>query len=93
MRLLLEQSRKDRARIAALEREVRELRAVFGLDRASPLRLPKARAKRMIRRFFAERHGETLYPDDVAEAMNLDLSQTIELCRELAVDGAIAEKR
>jgi len=93
VQLLLERTRSDRARIATLEREVGELRAILGLGRPSPLRPSKAQAKVMIRRLFARRDADTLYPDDVADALNLDISLSIEVCRELADEGAIAERR
>ena len=48
-------------------------------------------AKPEIKTFYSEHHGEALYPDEVATALKLDVSQVVRLCRELAKEGEIGE--
>ncbi len=79
-------------RIETLEREVAELRSVLGMDRSVPSVLPDAEARALIKKFFVEHDGEVFYPDDVAEALDLDLGQAIKVCRELTAEGKLAEK-
>lgn len=93
--LLSEAQSIDRQRIEELERSVVELRAAVAA--LSPFvephpHLPKADAKAKIKALFQQRHGEVLFPDDVAEALSMDLGQAIELCEELAAEGQIAER-
>ena len=50
-------------------------------------------AKREIKAYYAEHHGETLYPDEVATVLELDVSQVVRLCRVLAEEGEIGEAK
>jgi hypothetical protein len=43
-----------------------------------------------LKAFFEENHGKTFYPDDVAEALDTSLWETIEACEKLAAGGKIA---
>jgi len=79
-------------RIEVLEREVAELRSLLGVDRPAPRVLPVAEARTLIKGYFVQHHGSVFFPDDVAEALNLDIGQTIEICRALASEGSLAEK-
>ena len=49
-----------------------------------------AKAKSEVRAFFKEHDGEVIYPDDVAEVLNIDLMQAVRVCDALAKEGKIA---
>lgn len=88
---VVEQNRqRDRERIETLERKVAELEAATGLDRPAPRKVSRAQAKKEIRAHFRDNHGKTIYGDEIAEALNLDLMQVIEICEELEREGRIA---
>lgn len=55
--------------------------------------LSRSYAKKAIKALYEQRHGEVLFPDDVAKTLHFDLGLTIELCKELADEGRIAEMR
>jgi hypothetical protein len=74
-----------KARVAALEEEWR------APDELELRDLRDDEAKREIKAYFEEHHGETLYPDEVAKALRLDVLQVIHLCQELAREQQIAE--
>ena len=88
---LLSERREHRARIAALEAKVAELEAAVGLPTSEPRKIKKAQAKKEIQAYFDEHDDAVIYPDDVAEALNIDLRLAIDLCRELATEGYIGE--
>ena len=48
--------------------------------------------KTKIRAYFKEHHGETFYPSDIMETLDLDLDivEVINICEELVSDGKIA---
>ncbi len=89
---VVEQNRqRDRERIGALEREVAELRDAVGLGRPMSRKVSDQRAKKEIVTYFSKHRGGSFDPDEIAQALNLDLSQTVKLCRELASEGEIVE--
>ena len=92
LRSALEINRRNQQRIEALERQVAELMSVLGLDQSEPRDITKAQAKRDIRVYFRENNGKDIYPDEIAEALNLDLMQVITVCDELEKDGRITSK-
>lgn len=88
---IVEQNRqRDRERIGALERKVAELEAATGLDQPAPRKISRAQAKKEIKAHFRDNHGKTIYGDEIAEALNLDLMQVIEICEDLEREGKIA---
>lgn len=48
------------------------------------------RAVKEITDFIAANEGETVFPDEVAEALDLDLMKVIEICEALVEEGKIA---
>lgn len=83
--------RRDRERIETLEQEVAELREAVGLDRPMPRKISGQQAKKEIVTYFSKNRSGSFDPDEIAQALNLDLSQTVKLCRELASEGEIVE--
>lgn len=73
------------ARVSELEKTTGVLAPVQLRD------LSDENAKLEIKSFFEKHHGKTLFPDEVADALDLDVLQVIRLCRELAGEGEIAE--
>ncbi len=73
------------ARISKLEKATGVLAPVQLRD------LSDEDAKLEIKSFFEKHHGKTLFPDEVADALDLDVLQVIRLCRELEGGGEIAE--
>ena len=72
--------------------------AAMGLDPsevAAPVaearELSDGEAKAEIKAFFDENHGEVLYPDEVADALRIEVDQAIRLCDDLSRDGEIAQ--
>lgn len=53
--------------------------------------LDEASAKQAIKAYFEQHHGEVMYPDDVADALGLDILQAVQLCAALAEEGEIGE--
>ena len=49
------------------------------------------RAREEIRAYFEKHHGEILFADEVAEALSIDVEQSIRLCEVLRREGKIAE--
>ena len=82
-------NRRNQERIDALEHRVAELGSMLGLDQTETRDITKALAKREIRAYFREHDGKEIYPDEIAEALNLDLMQVITVCDELEKDGKI----
>ena len=89
---VVEQNRqRDRERIESLERKVAELEAATGLDRPMSRKVSDQRAKKEIVAYFSKHRGGSFDPDEIAQALNLDLSQTVKLCRKLVSEGEIVE--
>jgi transcriptional regulator with AAA-type ATPase domain len=88
--------------IALLRAAVTELTELIGLQRdaaearGKPVRiLPKKAisddaAKAKIKAYFEQRHGQTVYPSDVAEELRLEYSRTVRLINELESNGQVA---
>jgi len=89
MLVILDNMYKDR--LERLEREVAELRSIAGLSNSVPREVSDRQAIKEIKAYFEEHHGESLYPDDVAEALGLPIMQCVRLCRKLAEEGELAE--
>ncbi len=47
-------------------------------------------AKEAIKQYFAKHHGRDIFPDEVADAIGLELVRTIRLCEELMKENRIA---
>jgi Mg2+ and Co2+ transporter CorA len=47
--------------------------------------------KKMIKKFFEKRHGETIYPSDIADELQMDYDRIVRLVRDLENDGKIAK--
>ena len=92
LRIALDKNREYLHRIEALEVQFAKMRAALGWDQPEPRDVPNARAKREIRAYFRDNDGKEIYPDDIAEALNLDLMQVISLCDELEDAGKIISK-
>ncbi len=54
------------------------------------MKISKEQAKKEIKAHFRDNHGKTIYGDENAEALNLDLMQVIEICEDLEREGKIA---
>ena len=55
--------------------------------------MKRGEAKRAITRHFNDRHGETIYPSDLAELFGLSHSTILKLVRELERDGVIRKAK
>ena len=47
-------------------------------------------ARKEIKGYFEELHGETIYPSDIADALNLEYEMVVRLIQELCDAGEIA---
>ncbi len=92
LRIALDRNREYLRRIEALEVQFAKMRAALGWDQPEPRDVPNAQAKREIRAYFRENDGKEIYPDEIAEALNLDLMQVISLCDGLEDAGKIISK-
>lgn len=92
LRIALDRNREYLRRIEALEVQFAKMRAALGWDQPEPRDVPNAQAKREIKVYFRENDGKEIYPDEIAEALNLDLMQVISLCDELEDAGKIISK-
>lgn len=92
LRIALDRNREHLRRIEALEVQFAKMRAALGWDQPEPRDVPNAQAKREIRAYFRENDGKEIYPDEIAEALNLDLMQVISLCDGLEDAGKIISK-
>nr|WP_294514164.1 hypothetical protein [uncultured Rhodopila sp.] len=54
-------------------------------------RVTDAHAKTLIKAFFEKRHGQTIYPSDVADELRIDYDRASHLIAELEADGKIAK--
>lgn len=39
--------------------------------------------------FFDRHHGQTIYPDDIAEALNITVGEALGVCKKLEATGQI----
>lgn len=92
LRIALDRNQEYLRRIEALEVQFAKMRAALGWDQPEPRDVPNAQAKREIRAYFRENDGKEIYPDEIAEALNLELMQVISLCDELEDAGKIINK-
>lgn len=92
LRTALDEIREYLRRIEALETQVAEMRAELGWDQPEPRGITNTQAKREIRAYFREHDGKDVYPDEIAEALNLDLMQVVSVCDELENAGKIISK-
>ena len=92
LQIVLDKNREYLHRIEALEVQFAKMREALGWDQPEPRDVSNARAKREIRAYFRDNDGKEIYPDDIAEALNLDLMQVISLCDELEDAGKIISK-
>ena len=92
LRIALDRNQEYLRRIEALEVQFAKMRAALGWDQPQPRDVPNAQAKREIRAYFRENDGKEIYPDEIAEALNLELMQVISLCDELEDAGKIINK-
>ena len=77
-----------RARVAALEQEVSQLKASLSDEQVIVLRsITRDQAKQEILELFQS--GETLFFSDIAKRLNIDLPLVVEICQELREDGEI----
>ncbi len=88
----LEENLSLRQTVQTLQSQMAVISSVLGLDQTEPRDITKALAKREIRTYFREHDGEEIYPDDIADVLNLDLMQVITVCDELEKDGRIVSK-
>lgn len=89
--LLLRQNQDDRNRITTLEREVAELRNAVGLASPEVREISRAQAIKEIKSYFEQHDGETLFPSDLSEALDLDYDLVVELIDKLETKGQIAK--
>lgn len=92
LRIALDRNLEYLRRIEALEVQFAKMRTALGWDQPESRDVPNAQAKREIRAYFRENDGKEIYPDEIAEALNLDLMQVISLCDELEDAGKIISK-
>ncbi|MBI1206030.1 MAG: hypothetical protein GC191_01940 [Azospirillum sp.] len=52
-------------------------------------RLTDDEARQEIRAFFLKNRGGTLYPDQIAQALNLEIGRVADLCEALAGEGLL----
>jgi hypothetical protein len=88
----LEENLSLRQTVQTLQSQMAVISSALGLDQTEPRDITKALAKREIRTYFREHDGEEIYPDDIADVLNLDLMQVITVCDELEKDGRIVSK-
>lgn len=94
MAKLTEEITKLRTAIEGLSERIAEMNAPND-DRSGAERIPRAgisedSAKQAIKAYFEARHGDTVYPSDVADALNLDYDNVVRLIGELERDGRVA---
>ncbi len=81
-----------RQTVQVLASQMAELRSALGFDQPAPRDLTDAQAKKAIRAYFRENDGKGVYPDDIADALNLHLMQVVRICEELENAGKIARQ-
>jgi hypothetical protein len=80
----------SRARIEALEKEIKVLRDSMPVEEVIVLRtVSKDEAKREVLELFQA--GGTFFYSDIAERLRLDLPMVVEICQELEEEGEIGE--
>lgn len=77
--------------INELKKEIAQLKNAIEPEPAKIRAISDAKAKSEVRAFFKEHDGEVIYPDDVAEVLNIDLMQAVRVCDALAKEGKIAQ--
>ncbi len=77
--------------INELKKEVAQLKSAIEPEPPQIREISDAKAKSEVRAFFNEHDGEVIYPDDVAEVLNIDLMQAVRVCDALAKEGKIAQ--
>ena len=85
------QLRSLRQEVVNLQKEIEKIKDSLEISENQVREISNTRAKNEIKEFFEGRHGEVLYPDEIAEALNLEIEQVIRLCRELEVEDKIGE--
>lgn len=80
-------------RISELALRVKELEAYVSAATVvvEVRELPDAEAKRLIKEYFEQHHGETAYASDIALSLKLDYEQVTRLMTELENEGQIAK--
>ena len=53
-------------------------------------RISDEAAKALIKAYFEKKHGETVYPSDIADDIGIDYERTIKLIQRLEDDGQVA---
>lgn len=76
--------------INELKKEIAQLKIAIEPEPPQIREISDAKAKSEVRAFFNEHDGEVIYPDDVAEVLNIDLMQAVRVCDALAKEGKIA---
>ena len=76
--------------INELKTEIAQLKNAIEPEPPQIREISDAKAKSEVRAFFKEHDGEVIYPDDVAEALNIDLMQAVRVCEALTKEGKIA---
>jgi hypothetical protein len=67
-----------------------QLESVVALAGQRPSEVSDDDAKREIKEYFESLDGETLYPSEISESLNLDYDQVVRTLRDLVEDGEIA---
>lgn len=79
------------AEMNELKREIAQLKNAIEPEPLQIREISDAKAKSEVRAFFNEHDGELIYPDDVAEVLNIDLMQAVRVCDALAKEGKIEQ--
>lgn len=77
------------ARVAAVEEALAGFLGAPAFDAPAPREMEDAEAKDEIKAYFAARAGAAIYPDEVAEALGLDLLRAVRLCEALVAEGRL----
>ena len=78
------------AKLDSIISRLDHIESIIGADEVIELRdIPREQAKREIRQYFNDHHGEDLYASDVGDALSLDVFLADDLMTELVEDGEI----
>jgi DNA-binding MarR family transcriptional regulator len=92
--MLADEVARLRAAIEALSEHIAGLDSWEGIRHATISNAQQSlgddAAKQEIKAYFEKRHGETVYPSDVADELNLDYDSAVRLIGELEQDGSVA---
>ena len=80
----------DARRLDRLERRLEENVARVGKANGEVREISAAKAKREIKSYFDRRDDKNIYPDEVVEALQLDLLLVVKLCEKLTNEGQLA---